>query len=748
MQETFPYKELIDYWSSRPRYEETDAVSSKSDFVSGSSASELNSRPLVREGVEEGGSGGSGGGENEGGIVGQTYQEWLAAQREDGDDVPPPPYSLEAEEVPVSVAQPQTDVTTHVSTPSPAVPNLPSGLVPVASQENNHSVSVPHQASRPLPTAFNTSSRPQSERQQSYSVNTLASNSHHSYAAGTPHSHSLGHGHGHGHGQQGYPQAQDPVNALANNFGRHGISSTPSQTKVHTQIPSQGSSSGHIQVSPPPLHPAHPAAATVSVSTSGSGHMQASPPPLHPAHPAVAAAISGSGSAASYNHNQRPHTSHGPPSNSRLRSPSQSGSLSHSSSGSSPHMSHALLAGSGQLTLTGRTEQWPPAEWRNDGAPGAAAGPTPQQQRPHSSYGNQNTDANLTRPYTAIASPYSTSSCSSPTLRPHVSTGASTGKPAHDQTRPQLHSPGPSGDVSTGRPTPSPGPVHSPGHEHKHGSGSVSPYPDQGSSRPSHGEHGALLFPANPGPTTLCAEAMTSAYAGHNSTAHSGKVTTQTSYTSQPTHGYKDNYLNTPVHTLPHSPSGQANFRTPTPGPSAYPGKPYNPHPDHGHNTNQGSFPDPLPHGGPPGSYEAPHSHGNTSQPGGFHIPQAQGTEYFNIPQPHAYTGSQHDPYSPAYISPQNPTASYQPPLHHQASFPSPNTSAPGGWCSESSNSSVRPPMIPSKSILNPPYSFHVSDLFIIRSHYSHDVRPTNFRRGVSDCVHRRRCAQFCIKCC
>lgn len=74
---TFPSKELQDYWSSRPRYEDEVGASSHA----GGSA--------------------SGSGEEKG----QTWEEWEKAMQSKahGDEPPPPPYSLEVEE-----SQPQS----------------------------------------------------------------------------------------------------------------------------------------------------------------------------------------------------------------------------------------------------------------------------------------------------------------------------------------------------------------------------------------------------------------------------------------------------------------------------------------------------------------------------------------------------------------------------------------------------------------------------------------------------------------
>src|SRR3984957_4022474 len=104
--ESFPSKELQDYWSSRPRYEDADEDSRAGDAASGS---------------------GSASGD------GQSYQAWLATQKEDKDEPPPPPYSLEAEETevvpsqPSSVAPAQESVVHH---PSPSSPSTQSRAAP------------------------------------------------------------------------------------------------------------------------------------------------------------------------------------------------------------------------------------------------------------------------------------------------------------------------------------------------------------------------------------------------------------------------------------------------------------------------------------------------------------------------------------------------------------------------------------------------------------------------------------------
>ncbi|KAJ3901269.1 hypothetical protein F5879DRAFT_345814 [Lentinula edodes] len=161
--ETFPSKELQDYWSTRPRFEEINIKSG--DFVSGS-AGELDG--------------------------GQSYQSWLAAQKDSKDEVPPPPYSLEAEHSTTTSSQAQAssqsqpadasassshhaqnesivasglsqpslanDTTASSVTRPPLHPSHPSR----SSSSSNASISPPTHPSRSRPPEPNRLSRPQS----------------------------------------------------------------------------------------------------------------------------------------------------------------------------------------------------------------------------------------------------------------------------------------------------------------------------------------------------------------------------------------------------------------------------------------------------------------------------------------------------------------------------------------------------------------------------------------------------------
>ncbi|OJT09971.1 hypothetical protein TRAPUB_13552 [Trametes pubescens] len=122
--DTFPSKELQDYWSTRPRYEETPAASA---------------------------AGPSGSGDK-----GETWEEWeklAAAAKQDSDEPPPPPYSLEVDE-----AQP---VAPPASTSGPPpVPLERRPTLPSASQSQGPP--PPPLSTRPAPPPVSSGPRPQS----------------------------------------------------------------------------------------------------------------------------------------------------------------------------------------------------------------------------------------------------------------------------------------------------------------------------------------------------------------------------------------------------------------------------------------------------------------------------------------------------------------------------------------------------------------------------------------------------------
>jgi hypothetical protein len=151
--ETFPVKELQDYWSSRPRYEDVNPKSK--EFRSGS---------LLSNKVDDVGEDPGGGG--------QTYQEWLALQREEKEEVPPPPYTLEGNE-----AIPPQTVTNAADMRSPTVATTSQQQVPLRNLPAVANVQPPvpssHAAARP--PAVNTSAYPASHAVASSSYAVLSS---------------------------------------------------------------------------------------------------------------------------------------------------------------------------------------------------------------------------------------------------------------------------------------------------------------------------------------------------------------------------------------------------------------------------------------------------------------------------------------------------------------------------------------------------------------------------------------------
>ena len=77
--ETFPLKELQDYWSCRPKYEELSALA-----MASGSWTDVDTTPKKP--------------------AGQSYEEWLSLQNDGKEEAPPPPYSVEAEQVPTNAS--------------------------------------------------------------------------------------------------------------------------------------------------------------------------------------------------------------------------------------------------------------------------------------------------------------------------------------------------------------------------------------------------------------------------------------------------------------------------------------------------------------------------------------------------------------------------------------------------------------------------------------------------------------------
>ncbi|KAG6901998.1 hypothetical protein C0995_005798 [Termitomyces sp. Mi166 len=269
--ETFPSKELEDYWSSRPKYEDVDPKSG--DFVSGASGQTKD--------------GGSVGGE------GMSYEEWLVAQKEDKAEQPPPPYSLEAEEPsiePSSAANvPATTVSaasTSYTASTPAIAPVVTETRPSLSQATGSTVTVENtsqsspyydptrQATGPPPV--NTGSRPQ----QHHSIFSHTSPAGHDQTSSTLDRTNTYLTHAYNNTPSTANETSvvhDPIALFANDFDRHGLGPAhPRQTDsppppVHASRPSMAQSNHHNRPERPHSRPQSQAGHTQpSSSTPGS----------------------------------------------------------------------------------------------------------------------------------------------------------------------------------------------------------------------------------------------------------------------------------------------------------------------------------------------------------------------------------------------------------------------------------------------------------------------------------------------
>ncbi|KAF5355726.1 hypothetical protein D9756_004390 [Leucocoprinus leucothites] len=208
--ETFPSKELQDYWSNRPKYEEIPVgpVASGSGSGAGSSA----------------GAGGAlnaaAGGSADANVKppGQSYEEWLVAQNEEKEEVPPPPYSLEADEAPVAAS---SSAAAGVAQPARTTSNVPPAQAVVAAG--------PIPTTGVAPTTTPTTS-------------TAASGQPNNQRPAPPPTHPA---------RPPHTPTPDPVASLTNEFGRTNISPPPLHPSHPANAVSSASGSGYGR--PPPV---------------------------------------------------------------------------------------------------------------------------------------------------------------------------------------------------------------------------------------------------------------------------------------------------------------------------------------------------------------------------------------------------------------------------------------------------------------------------------------------------------------
>ncbi|KAF7297924.1 hypothetical protein HMN09_01013200 [Mycena chlorophos] len=248
--DTFPNKELQDYWGTRPRYEEdapAPAAAASSSASSSSAPAPLNfpsaaererQRELAREREREAAA-------REAKAQFDAWSEEQARKEREKEEMPPPAYSLEDD-------QPQP-AAVSVQTPAQA---------PVVA-------SVQYASPQQQQTALPPQSPPASQasfQEQQY----------------TP---------------QQYQSPHNTVDGLTNDFSRTTLGSAP------PPLPDRRESSASVsllqqnsRLERPPLHPSHPHAGRTS--SGGSGTL---PPP--PQHPSMGRTSSGSSSGSGYSPN-------------------------------------------------------------------------------------------------------------------------------------------------------------------------------------------------------------------------------------------------------------------------------------------------------------------------------------------------------------------------------------------------------------------------------------------------------------
>ncbi|KAF8168497.1 hypothetical protein B0H34DRAFT_61646 [Crassisporium funariophilum] len=671
--ETFPSKELQDYWSSRPRYEELDPKSK--DFVSGSNMS-----------GNSGGASSSSAAVGEESGDGQTYQEWLSAQKEEKEDAPPPPYSLEADEEANSTPPQASAGVTPVALVAAAVPPPVAALVETPPVMHSHPAASsiaqnPAAALHPV----NASAYPgYGEHPQSYPgvISPTGTSSPHPYqdhAAAQPSINANTHPQYGGPSTQGYPgavaspvapgnfhQQQDPVTALTNDFGHQSISGGPS-------APLGG------RMSTPPMS-TRPAISDQAPYGTNAAFYPGQPP--------------------------RPISQQGSRPSQALRPTSQYGSQSQG--GYHPAaVSTAVSAATpspiqetstpGGWPQTSQSQQWPPAEWNVSAAAApplqhpSYSGPAHSAHGPAAAYGG----ASLSRPQTFTASSYGTGGAP---LRPHASvTGSSVGPRPQSRPSTATSQVSPSGQYTPPNAEQFGSSIYPAVNTHNLPNYATKPYSQSTPStytptttnKPPFQGHGAPNFP-----NTSYAPPV-STYAGQTGSAYSGQAASP-----YPSQGSNFPWSGGPPHlSPPHSPPGGA---TSFPGQSTYPGqgpsRPYNPAQGSHYAGSGPSFPsNPMsshPQSSVPTSHQLSNSSPSTGPP---HFPQGppggDGAYFSNMP---SNPSSHHS--SPTFPG-QHGTSPYHGPSYPQSSMPSAGAWMPGGGPSPP----AMPPRPPAGSSAKPP---------------------------------------------
>ncbi|KAL1746208.1 hypothetical protein HDZ31DRAFT_62466 [Schizophyllum fasciatum] len=258
--DSFPVKELQDYWAGRPKYESGPRRRETLDMIAGAGSSSAS-------GSVFGGGGGASGG-------GQSYEEWLAANKEVKDEAPPPPYSLEADDQPSEI------------TPATAATNSADTVVPQATQPASSAQGQSHIPNVPSPGPTSSPQTSMPSATQAATIDALADDLARQNLAGA----------------SAYYNSTAPLSMSP----QPSISPQPSlPPRPSTSPRPTGSTSPRP---PPPVHPSRPGTASGSISPrpQGSGPLQ--PPPTHPARPSTSRPPPPLASRPSASASIRPHT--------------------------------------------------------------------------------------------------------------------------------------------------------------------------------------------------------------------------------------------------------------------------------------------------------------------------------------------------------------------------------------------------------------------------------------------------------
>lgn len=403
--ETFPIKELQDYFSARPRYEEVD-ISRKGEFISGG--------VVANAGTSETGDHSHGG---------QTYAEWLAGQKEEKEELPPPPYTLEANEEAGAVSSVPAP-----SAPSPVVADARRSSIPPSSAVTVAPILGPtpgqfHQHNVQNPPVVHSTNSPTRETYNNVgSSQAIANNSTYSGHASTPHS---GLGNPTSQSQQAYPppsaygpppsidiqhpppqqqqHQQDPVSTLTYGFERQSLSSS-SPPPSHSNVDLVRRTSAGATISSAPIQSALPG--------TGPGTVGA-----YPSRP-TSGQSNGQNNHGQSHYNYPQEQQHAPPPTSQLGPrPSFSARPTLYQNQPGPRPPQQAIGG-------GSSSQWPPPEWGvRPSSTGPSSSSTPIATLPHSTYISNSGGANLTRPQSFAASTVAGTAAGA-NLRPHSSLSA------------------------------------------------------------------------------------------------------------------------------------------------------------------------------------------------------------------------------------------------------------------------------------------------------------------------------------